>query len=863
MRKQNKTGALAITQILLLIIGIMAISYAIGSSVEVVSAAEGSGCTTDDECADECSGTYLKSGGRCNADGTCSYTEQPQQVEGLCGYTRYSTEAGDSCGDGGRCYPTCGSNEIEIEDCGSSLKCCASKYYIEDEEGNTLDVEIPKEYINEDGEINEGDEEKVWDTLKEATEGLVGTALLVDQGLSVKDRLTKRVLGETTKDGEGKISWVKKLFGKGSAEAESTSKLAQFFGKTPVGADQTFLVEIGGETGVSMVGYIFGTLIVAAVTAALIIALARALGAGERNMQQIIPAALASAGGVAGLSIILAATLGGPPGWAIAAAIIAITGIYTLFTFQKYSQEVFTYMAYVWKPVEGGDDCEKCNDLKYGCSEYQCRSFGEACEIINEGEEEQKCVSSEDDGKPPTISPLASALPEGYRYIESDAVLPPSRGVKIFYEGNEDGCVPPFTSVVLGVETDEPAECKIDVERKQLFDEMVSYLSEGSAKVYNHTLALPGASTPSAEAMGNVGWDVKNGRQHEFYLRCKDRHGNTAPTNFVMEFCVDDGPDIASPEILGTNYLQNSYISYNQSTVPLEVYTNEPADCRWDSENKAYDQMAHTMDFCSQTANDYLIYTSFTYGCTGTLTGLRDSFENKFYIRCKDKPWLEGDAEAKGKRYENRESYLLTLKGTVPLIIDSVTVNNEGNNSKIKDSVEPAKITLDVTTSAGADEGRVRCQYQVNDRYYYFYNDGILDYLYENTQKLDMLEGDHTIPIKCIDLGGNMEETSISFTIEIDKEAPIIVRAFYQNNYLKIITDEEAICRYGTADNVGCDYNYETGTLMLDIEGLEHYVDWNSNTNFYIKCGEDRENGIYPLKNQCSMTVRPFNIYSE
>jgi len=41
MKKQNKTGALAITQILLLIIGIMAISYAIGSSVVVVSASAG------------------------------------------------------------------------------------------------------------------------------------------------------------------------------------------------------------------------------------------------------------------------------------------------------------------------------------------------------------------------------------------------------------------------------------------------------------------------------------------------------------------------------------------------------------------------------------------------------------------------------------------------------------------------------------------------------------------------------------------------------------------------------------------------------------------------------------------------------
>jgi len=48
---------------------------------------------------------------------------------------------------------------------------------------------------------------------------------------------------------------------------------------------------------------------------------------------------------------------------------------------------------------------------------------------------------------------------------------------------------------------------------------------------------------------------------------------------------------------------------------------------------------------------------------------------------------------------------------------------------------------------------------------------------------------------------------------------------------------------------------------MITIDNdLEHYVDWESNTNFYIKCGEIREGGIYPPQNECSLIVRPFDV---
>ena len=103
-----------------------------------------------------------------------------------------------------------------------------------------------------------------------------------------------------------------------------------------------------------------------------------------------------------------------------------------------------------------------------------------------------------------------------------------------------------------------------------------------------------------------------------------------------MEFCVDDGPDISPPEILGTNYLQETFIRSGVTETDLEIYTNEPADCRWDFNDKRYEEMKEDgIDFCSQNISDHL-NGGYRYGCSGTLTGLKDSVDNNFYIKCED-----------------------------------------------------------------------------------------------------------------------------------------------------------------------------------------------------------------------------------
>jgi len=110
--------------------------------------------------------------------------------------------------------------------------------------------------------------------------------------------------------------------------------------------------------------------------------------------------------------------------------------------------------------------------------------------------------------------------------------------------------------------------------------------------------------------------------------------------------------------------------------------------------------------------------------------------------------------------------------------------------------------------------------------------------------------------IKCVDLGGNTDTGSTTFNVKVDTGAPIVVRVYKEENYLKLITDEEADCVYNTDD---CEYSFEDGILMTTIEVTEHFTDWSSEFTYYIKCKDVY--GNQPFSNECSIVVRPYDVY--
>jgi len=55
-------------------------------------------------------------------------------------------------------------------------------------------------------------------------------------------------------------------------------------------------------------------------------------------------------------------------------------------------KELVRFECQAWEPPTGGSRCDDCNNNPLlPCSEYRCRSLGQACEIANPGTTEEKC----------------------------------------------------------------------------------------------------------------------------------------------------------------------------------------------------------------------------------------------------------------------------------------------------------------------------------------------------------------------------------------------------------------------------------------------------------------------------------------
>ncbi|MDP3992584.1 MAG: hypothetical protein Q8P79_03715 [Nanoarchaeota archaeon] len=497
-----------------------------------------------------------------------------------------------------------------------------------------------------------------------------------------------------------------------------------------------------------------------------------------------------------------------------------------------------------WQAPFGGEKCEQCNKGDLSCTEYKCKSLGQACELVNQGTNNELCVWKDRSVNPAIIQPWREALTTGYKYVNDTAISPPDKGVKIVPEGDVNGCVAAWTRLKFGVTLNKPAICRIDNQQQRNFDDMAIALSSGQS-AYNHTIQinLPGEQNGTTEEESIA---LENGGNMAVYTRCKDVNGNENQANFVFKFCVDKGPDTTPPLIVTTSILNGFPIASGQTSVDLQVYVNEPSECKWSRLDQAYDSMENQMT-CSTRAID--VNAQGLYQCSTTLTGLKDGVNNDFYFRCKDQPHLTGTAN-ESQRQVNSQSYKFTLRGTRSLVIDWVKPNGT-----IKDSTDIINVALEARTSAGEREGAARCFYKgfgTNDQFNLFFKTGT----HQHSQPLGLPEGDYTYEIQCSDLGGNIDTKTTSFTVETDTEAPIVVRAFREGNFLKIITNEEASCVYSSTTANACNYLFEDGIAMQSLEKNMHQTAWNPDRTFYIKCEDDF--GNQPLPNDCSIVAQPF-----
>ena len=520
---------------------------------------------------------------------------------------------------------------------------------------------------------------------------------------------------------------------------------------------------------------------------------------------------------------------------------VGIGAAYALYNYREVDSKTVQFNCIPWQAPIGGNDCEKCNAQKSGlpCSEYQCRSLGQSCQLVNKGTTKEICAwVNRNDVNPPVVEVFNEALLSNkYKYNPDGAILPPDRGVSVEYSDSTDKCIPAFTPLKFGVSLNEPGRCKIDSLRKDKFENMTLFMDQGMY-LYNHTfsLALPGTNNLESE-----GITVQNNGNYQLFVRCEDSNGNANIGTFVFKYCVQKGPDTTPPLVISTSIPNNMPVAFNQSSVALQVYTNEPAECKWSHNNRDYNSMETQMT-CNAGiggANSQGLYT-----CETTLDGLKDRVNNQFFFRCKDKP-----NSPENERNENSESFQFTIIGTQSLVIDSVAPNGT-----ISDSTTAVKVTLEARTSAGFDKGNSTCHYSntgEDGSYVQFFNTNS----FKHSQDLFLSEGFYTYYIRCLDLGGNAADEIVDFDVETDNSAPVVARAYHEENYMKIITDEDAQCVY---DNVDCNYPFSDGIKMTNIDGTNHFADWNIKTNLYVKCRDNY--GNEPLPNACSITVKSSNL---
>ena len=497
--------------------------------------------------------------------------------------------------------------------------------------------------------------------------------------------------------------------------------------------------------------------------------------------------------------------------------------------------ETVTFQCMPWQAPNGGGDCEECNDPKLPCSEYRCKSLGQSCELLNKGTGKESCVSvNPKDVDPPIIRPDENKLTVGYKYVDVK-IMPPGPGFKI--KPNAEDCIPPFTPIEFGINTNEPAQCKIDFNHTSHFENMRYWFGSTNLYLYNHSerFSLPGPGNLEGENV-TIGGDG----QWNWFVRCKDKNGNVNEAEYAIRFCIDPSPDMTPPQVKGTSIAPGSGIPADTDSAVVDFYINEPSECKWSTEDQSYDVMANEMTCATEI---YQMNAMQLYPCRTNLTGIPRN-EVTFYIRCKDQPNKE-----ENDRNVNRQSYVYTLTGSTALKMKDL--KPEGT---IFGSVSPAPVELRAETLFGINNGKAICYYSTSGAegdYIKFFDTDTDDGVH--TQRQDLVGGNYIYHYKCVDAAGNVARNSTSFTLEIDTAAPVIARVYEESEMLKVVTVRNSECAYTTDDDIGCDFAISEGTEMPYSNTTSHVAEWKEDKTYYVKCRDEFKNEEV----DCSVIVRP------
>ncbi len=502
-----------------------------------------------------------------------------------------------------------------------------------------------------------------------------------------------------------------------------------------------------------------------------------------------------------------------------------------------------------WERPKGGADCEKCNkDPLKQCTRYRCESLGARCTLINENTGEDKCVSIESEGTIPIITPWDEILDKSlYSYQDVS-----TNGFRVRTKDNE--CIQAFTPLVFGVKTDIFSQCNWDLEAIE-FENMANTFLEGNLFSKNHTLVTVLPSVDSIIASeSNPGEGVEDSDYQyildkvgdlNIYVKCANIDGVSNDVDYRINFCIDPGPDLTPPAVVATMPIQNQIVSFISTSQDAVFFISEPAECRWDvtrptgNSLSSYNSLKNSMD-CNTDAEDVTILG---YLCNATLPITQEN--NKFYILCRDQPWLQED---NSRNIGNVFEYILK-KSTSELKIDEISPSGT-----IFAGTEPITIEIKVKTSGGANNGESICEYGFDPENYI---DEFLETNSDNHRQIlnQMVSGDYKLYVRCTDSAGNIAIGNKEFKLELDSQYPSVTRVFSSGGNLVLITDENATCYYRN-DSQQCGFSFDNSTQFQPGNSKIHSTNWNTEEIYYVKCKDSWNNQL----GQCSIIVKPYEI---
>ena len=485
-----------------------------------------------------------------------------------------------------------------------------------------------------------------------------------------------------------------------------------------------------------------------------------------------------------------------------------------------------------WSPKYGGEDCEKCGSDGLPCGKYACESLGLGCRYFDESETgiaSCKWVDKND------IVPPKIDVKDDENYIIKDKT---STGIEIVSK-EIDGCFRANEQVEIPIVLDKPGKCSyyLPSEGSEEYFEMMYPLSGGLFKE-NHTLKI---LVPSLDELGIAIKGKDSSANFMIYVKCKNANGYENLAEYAIKMCAKPGEDLNPPIVLG-KLPEIDFIKSESKSQEIAVYTNEPAECKWDYQDKSYDNMRKNMA-CNYTEGPVAFKGHAAYECSDNIAV--EEKESKIYVLCKDQPWLSGINESARNLME--KSYSFTIKKTGELVISDFEPKN---NTEFVSGVEPMTITLKAKTSGGLD-GKADCYFKVGNNYVKFLKTSSMEHeqVFNSITMNDIFgTNEKKIEIKCEDKIGNVAEAVSTFRVRIDAEAPKITKVYDKAGTLNIVTNEPSECVYSFEK---CDFNYENGTLLSGT-GFVHTTGFSDKKTRFIICKDEFEN----KPGQCTISLR-------